>query len=349
MGAIMTKHNDTAIYKGMEVFNIWGTTTVDSIIGESEEMMVLKNKIRKIGNSDSTVLITGESGTGKELIARSIHLAGSRGNKTFVAINCAAIPEALLESELFGYSKGAFSGANEKGKVGKFELAKGGVIFLDEIGDMPVNMQVKLLRVLQEKKFTRIGSNELLDIDVRIISATNKDLLDEVKNGKFREDLYYRLNVIPLELPPLRGRGEDIYLLTNEFIDKYCKKLKKNVYYIDEEVEKILSEYAWPGNIRELENTIEMAINLLDEDGIIHKGLINKKILEHSNKRTYKQESINSNVDDISKEDEIMTLSEVEKEYILKVLKFYGYDTKGKKMAAKKLGISLATLYRKIE
>lgn len=182
----MDKHSDSVMYGGMEVYNIWGTTTVDSIIGESDVMRALKNRICKIGNSDSTVAITGESGTGKELIARAIHLAGNRGNKTFVAINCAAIPEPLLESELFGYTKGAFSGADSKGKIGKFELANGGVVFLDEIGDMPIQLQSKLLRVLQEKKFTRIGSNELIDIDVRIISATNRDLFELVKENKFR-------------------------------------------------------------------------------------------------------------------------------------------------------------------
>ncbi|WP_038299374.1 sigma-54 factor interaction domain-containing protein, partial [Metaclostridioides mangenotii] len=172
----MLRQDDSTIYEGIKVHNVWGTTTVNSIIGESDVMIALKNRIKKIGNSDSTVAIMGESGTGKELIARAIHLAGNKGNQMFVALNCPAIPEPLLESELFGYIKGAFSGADAKGKVGKFELANGGVVFLDEIGDMPLQLQSKLLRVLQEMKFTRIGSNELLDIDVRIVYATNQDL-----------------------------------------------------------------------------------------------------------------------------------------------------------------------------
>lgn len=341
--------NDTAIYDGMEVYNIWGTTTVDSIIGKSDAMMNLKNKIKRIGNSDSTVLITGESGTGKELIARSIHLAGHRGNKTFVAINCAAIPEQLLESELFGYAKGAFSGADSKGKVGKFELANGGVVFLDEIGDMPLQLQAKILRVLQEKKFTRIGSNELLDIDVRILCATNKDLYKLVEANKFREDLYYRLNVIPLEIPPLRDRGDDIYSLIDSFIDKYSRKLKKKVSYIEPEVEDILIKYPWPGNIRELENCIELAINLLEEDGVIHRDLIHKRILDYFKLRKSNINALKSGEYVINSEDDILTLDEFEKIYINKVLSFYGNDTKSKKLVAKKLGISLATLYRKLE
>ncbi|CZR97464.1 MULTISPECIES: sigma-54 interaction domain-containing protein [unclassified Clostridioides] len=345
----MDKHSDSVMYGGMEVYNIWGTTTVDSIIGDSDVMRALKNRIRKIGNSDSTVAITGESGTGKELIARAIHLAGNRGNKTFVAINCAAIPEPLLESELFGYTKGAFSGADSKGKIGKFELANGGVVFLDEIGDMPIQLQSKLLRVLQEKKFTRIGSNELIDIDVRIISATNRDLFELVKENKFREDLYYRLNVIPLEVPPLRERGDDIQILINNFIDKYSRKMKKNVYHIEPDVEQMLLKYPWPGNIRELENTIELALNLLEEDGIIHKGIINRKIIEYFKRNNINIKLLEENDYEISMEQEILTLEEFERAYIKKVLKFYGNDTKSKKLAAKKLGISLATLYRKID
>lgn len=345
----MLKYEEKASQGGKEVFNIWGTRTVNSIIGESKPMLELKDMIKKIGNTDSTVLIAGESGTGKELIARAIHLAGSRGNKTFVAINCAAIPEHLLESELFGYVKGAFSGANHDGKIGKFELANRGVVFLDEIGDMPLNLQSKLLRIVQEKKFTRVGSNELIDIDIRILSATNKDLLKLVSENKFREDLYYRLNVIQLEVPPLRERDEDIFLLVKWFIDKYCKKLNKNITYIDNEVKEMLVKYPWPGNIRELENTIEMAINLVDDDGIIHKGLINKYILRHFDKPEHKKVNTITKIHEFSNESEILSLEEIDKIYIKKVIEYYGEDTKGKKKAAKKLGISLATLYRKLE
>ncbi|WP_024620163.1 sigma-54 interaction domain-containing protein [Metaclostridioides mangenotii] len=345
----MLRQDDSTIYEGIKVHNVWGTTTVDSIIGESDVMIALKNRIKKIGNSDSTVAIMGESGTGKELIARAIHLAGNRGNQMFVALNCAAIPEPLLESELFGYVKGAFSGADAKGKVGKFELANGGVVFLDEIGDMPLQLQSKLLRVLQEKKFTRIGSNELLDIDVRIVSATNQDLYKLVEEKKFREDLYYRLNVIPVEVPPLRERGEDIQILIDNFIDKYSRKLKKNVTSIDPEVEYIFNHYPWPGNIRELENAIELAINLLESDGVIHKGLVNRKIIEYFKMNKKQNKSLDDSICDISNSQEILTLDEFEKLYIKKVVEHFGNDTKSKKLAAKKLGISLATLYRKIE
>jgi len=345
----LLRQDDSTIYEGIKVHNVWGTTTVDSIIGESDVMIALKNRIKKIGNSDSTVAIMGESGTGKELIARAIHLAGNRGNQMFVALNCAAIPEPLLESELFGYVKGAFSGADAKGKVGKFELANGGVVFLDEIGDMPLQLQSKLLRVLQEKKFTRIGSNELLDIDVRIVSATNQDLYKLVEEKKFREDLYYRLNVIPVEVPPLRERGEDIQILIDNFIDKYSRKLKKNVTSIDPEVEYIFSHYPWPGNIRELENAIELAINLLESDGVIHKGLINRKIIEYFKMNKKQNKFLVDGICDISNSQEILTLNEFEKLYIKKVVEHFGNDTKSKKLAAKKLGISLATLYRKIE
>ncbi|MBS5787366.1 MAG: sigma 54-interacting transcriptional regulator [Clostridioides difficile] len=345
----MLRQDDSAIYEGIRVHNVWGTTTVDSIIGESDVMKALKNRIIKIGNSDSTVAIMGESGTGKELIARAIHLAGNRGNKMFVALNCAAIPEPLLESELFGYVKGAFSGADAKGKVGKFELANGGVVFLDEIGDMPLQLQSKLLRVLQEKKFTRIGSNELLDIDVRIISATNQDLYRLVEEKKFREDLYYRLNVIPVEVPPLREREDDIQILIDNFIDKYSRKLKKIVTCIDSEVEYMFNHYPWPGNIRELENAIELAINLLDSDGIIHKGLINRKILEYFKVNKDHTNFLEADICNIADNQEILTIEEFEKLYIKKVVGHFGSDTKSKKLAAKKLGISLATLYRKID
>lgn len=345
----MLRQDNSAIYDGIKVHNVWGTTTVDSIIGESESMLSLKSRIKKIGNSDSTVAIMGESGTGKELIARAIHLAGNRGNKMFVALNCAAIPEPLLESELFGYVKGAFSGADAKGRVGKFELANGGVVFLDEIGDMPIQLQSKLLRVLQEKKFTRIGSNELLDIDVRIISATNQDLYKLVQEKKFREDLYYRLNVIPIDVPPLRERGEDIHILVDTFIDKYSRRMKKNVTSIDPEVEELFSKYPWPGNIRELENAIELAINLIDSDGFFHKGLLNKKILEYFDINKKKNTFIEEDTFEVNEEEGIMTLDEFERIYIKKVVNHFGNDTKSKKLAAKKLGISLATLYRKIE
>ncbi|MDU3351514.1 MAG: sigma 54-interacting transcriptional regulator, partial [Clostridium sp.] len=220
-------------YKGFrdnisEYTNIKNVIKTENILGQTKIMQDLKRKVKKIALSTSTVLVTGESGTGKEVFARSIHNEGNRKSKAFVAINCGAIPDTLLESELFGYVKGAFTGADPMGKIGKFELANKGTIFLDEIGDMPIYLQTKLLRVLQERKITRVGSNKEIDIDVRVIAATNKNLKELIKENKFREDLYYRLNVIPFEIPPLRERIDDIEILIEFFINKYTNLLDKN-------------------------------------------------------------------------------------------------------------------------
>ena len=252
---------------------------VETIIGNSYPMLRLKEKIKKIAPTKSTVLITGESGTGKELIARAIHTHSDRKNKPFIAINCAAIPDSLIESELFGYVKGAFSGASLNGRIGKFELANEGVIFLDEIGDMPLHLQGKLLRVLQERTLVRIGSNKLIDLDIRVIAATNINLKEKMENKMFREDLYYRLNVIPIESPNLKSRGEDILLIIEKLIKKHNKVLGKAVYKIDEETKKILLSYKWPGNVRELENIVEFMVNLSDERGIISKDLLPDSLL----------------------------------------------------------------------
>ncbi|MDQ0149430.1 sigma 54-interacting transcriptional regulator [Eubacterium multiforme] len=313
----------------------------NEIVGNSTAMKQLKKKIKKISYSRSTVLITGESGTGKELVARAIHSEGNRKNKPFIAINCGAIPESLLESELFGYVKGAFSGASSSGRVGKFELANTGVIFLDEIGDMPLYLQVKLLRVLQERTVVRIGSNKLINLDIRIIAATNKDLKKLVAEGKFREDLYYRLNVIPIEVPPLRERGGDIEIVTYELIKKYNKIFNKYVHTVQDEVLERLNTYKWSGNVRELENAVELMVNLCGEDGIITMDMLPKSILDYK-----KNNGNDSNKEEVN---EIKNLREIEKEYINKALDIYGRDTIGKKMAAEKLGIGIATLYRKIE
>ena len=230
--------------------NVWGEIPLESIIGESEAMKSVKRKIVKIANSTSSVLITGESGTGKEVIARAIHSESNRRDKPFIAINCAAIPEQLLESELFGYAKGAFSGASNSGRVGKFELANGGVIFLDEIGDMPLALQVKLLRVLQERKFSKIGSNKMVNLDIRVIAATNKNIKEMIKEKTFREDLYYRINVIPIELPSLSERKEDIEPLVLNFIDKYCNNYNLPNISIDKKFIEKHKRYPWEGHIR---------------------------------------------------------------------------------------------------
>ena len=318
-------------------------TNIFSILGDSKEMMLLKSKIRKISNSNSTVLITGESGTGKELVARAIHCEGNRKDKPFIATNCGAIPETLLESELFGYDKGAFSGANSNGRIGKFELANKGVIFLDEIGDMPLYLQVKLLRVLQEKTIVRIGSNKLISLDLRVIAATNKDLKELVRKGKFREDLYYRLNVIPIEIPPLRERKGDLELLLNSLIDKYNIEFNKSVYLIEDNVLEMLKKYKWYGNIRELENVVEFMVNLCDEKGIINETMLPDSFIESANEQKELEESGDEHIK------EIISLKDIEKKYIKKAIEIYGDTTEGKKLAAKKLGIGIATLYRRLE
>lgn len=318
-------------------------TNIFSILGDSKKMMLLKSKIRKISNSSSTVLITGESGTGKELVARAIHCEGNRKDKPFIAINCGAIPETLLESELFGYDKGAFSGANSNGRIGKFELANKGVIFLDEIGDMPLYLQVKLLRVLQEKTIVRIGSNKLVSLDLRVIAATNKDLKELVRRGKFREDLYYRLNVIPIEIPPLRERKGDLELLLNSLIDKYNIEFNKSVYLIEDNVLEMFRKYKWYGNIRELENVVEFMVSLCDEKGIINETMLPDSFIESFHEQMGLEEK---GKDDIK---EIIPLKDIEKKYIKKAIEIYGDTTEGKKIAAKKLGIGIATLYRRLE
>ncbi|NFJ05447.1 AAA family ATPase [Clostridium botulinum] len=312
---------------------------VEDIIGQSQAMVQLKNRIKKIASSSSTVLITGESGTGKEVIARAIHCESDKNTNPFIAINCGAIPDALLESELFGYVRGAFSGADPNGRVGKFELANNGIIFLDEIGDMPLYLQVKILRVLQERKLVRIGSNHLIDLDIRVIAATNKDLKKLIKENKFREDLYYRLNVIPLKIPPLRERKEDIELLMEMLIKKYNGLFGKIVHKIDKECKDILIDYPWYGNVRELENAVEFMINMADDSGIVTMDMLPANIVENKNFQGH-----GMNIDE-----DIRPLKDVEKDYILRALDIYGHDTKGKRLAAERLGIGIATLYRKLE
>ncbi|MDW8801618.1 sigma 54-interacting transcriptional regulator [Clostridium sp. A1-XYC3] len=318
--------------------HIWQPIKTENIIGESRAMFQLKEKIKKVAGSKSTVLITGESGTGKELIARAIHSESDRKGKPFIAINCGAIPDNLLESELFGYVRGAFSGADTNGRIGKFELANKGVIFLDEIGDMPLHLQVKILRVLQERKIARIGSNQLIDLDIRFVAATNKDLKKLILENKFREDLYYRLNVIPIELPSLRERREDIEIIAANLVEKYNKLFNKEAYCIDKEAIELLKNYGWPGNVRELENTIEFAINLVGNDGVITKDMLPRSILEYRSSSEFEGDRRT-----------VKPLEEIEKKYILKALDIYGNDTKGKQLAAKALGIGIATLYRKLD
>src|SRR6185437_7446374 len=235
------------------------TPSAFSMIGSSPQMQEVFKIIQKIAVSPSTVLIWGESGTGKELVAWEIHRGSDRSEKPFIKINCAAIPATLIESELFGHEKGAFTGAVSS-KPGRFELADGGTLFLDEVAEMPLEMQVKLLRVLQEQEFERVGGVTSVKVDVRIITATNKNLEEEVKAGRFREDLYYRLNVVPIRLPALRERREDLDSLVRFFLAQFNEKLKKNIQGISPETMNILRNYPWPGNIRQLENAIERMV-----------------------------------------------------------------------------------------
>ena len=311
---------------------------LDNIIGNSYAINKAKEEALMASKTSSTVLITGESGTGKELFARAIHNHSHRSGNPFIAINCAAIPDNLLESELFGYEEGAFTGAKKGGSLGKFELADKGTIFLDEIGDMSLHLQAKLLRVLQEKEVDKIGAKYNVTIDVRIIAATNKNLEDMVKKGTFREDLYYRLNVIPVVLPTLRQRKNDIHLLIEYMIREYSNKLSKNVEGIDIQAMEYLCEYSWPGNIRELQNVIEYSVNRCEGITINLDNIPNRIKYGHSNNELI-----------LNTTEQIITLDELEKNEIIKALEKYKNYKKDKDLAAKALGISRATLYRKID
>ena len=236
-----------------------------ALVGESEELKNIKQLVARVAPTDSWVLITGENGTGKELVARNVHYLSSRAARPFVEINCAAIPEDLIESELFGYEKGAFTGA-DKSKVGKFDLADGGTLFLDEIGDMSLKTQAKVLRVLQERRFERVGGNKQIDVDVRVLAATNKNLKEEIQEGRFREDLYYRLNVIPFHIPPLRERQEDVLALIQHFSDQFARERGFAAKNFSEPAQSRLKEHSWPGNVRELRNFIERLYILTPSD-----------------------------------------------------------------------------------
>jgi PAS domain S-box-containing protein len=306
----------------------------ENIIGKSEKMVAAKYMAKKAAQTNSNVLLLGESGTGKELFAHSIHNGSMRSFFPFVKVNCAAIPSELLEAELFGYEEGAFTGAKKGGKIGKFETANGGSIFLDEIGDMPLKMQAKLLRVLQEKEFERVGGMDSIKLDIKVIAATNKNLKDLIKNGKFREDLYYRLNVMTIEIPPLRERYCDIEAITHSLIRKLTDQLGKYVSSISEKAMEYLKSYSWPGNVRELENVLERAINLTDSDTILPVHL---PVYLIQNKRRILDGPIRPLKD---------IIEDIEKESIIRCLEY----TKGNKLKASKLlDISRSSLYDKIQ
>lgn len=305
----------------------------DTIIGNSDRIHDLLQMAEQVANSDATVLITGESGTGKEVIADFIYKCSSRSEKPFIKVNCGALTETLLESELFGHEKGSFTGAIER-KPGRFERADGGTIFLDEIGEMPLSIQVKILRVLQQKEFERVGGTETLTVDVRIIAATNRKLDEMVEEGSFREDLYYRLNVIPLEIPPLRERKEDIPLLLEYFFDKFAVKMKKDKFVIGEMAMECLINYSWKGNIRELENFAERMV-ILSRDNTIEIDDLPKEMRREENKDSSFYLPATG-----------IKLDEVERNLIIQaMLRTENNQTK----AAKLLGISRHTLLYRLE
>jgi DNA-binding NtrC family response regulator len=304
----------------------------DMVVGDSRVMAKVLDLVKQVSAADSTVLITGESGTGKEMLAREIHNHSLRTTGPFVVVDCGALVETLFESELFGHVKGSFTGAHET-KHGRFEVANGGTVFLDEISNISLNIQAKLLRAIQEREVTRVGSNKPIKVDVRIIAATNEDLSRAVKEGKFREDLFYRLSVVPIHLPPLRQRKEDIPLLVDHFLAKYNKRAKKQVNSVNQGILKALMEYDWPGNIRELENTIERAVVLSKNDEIKSEDLLYHGISSASSFLTLM----------VGKD---KTLEEIEKEYIRAVLQAHHWN---KSRTADILGIDRKTLIAKIK
>ncbi|MEW9121366.1 MAG: sigma 54-interacting transcriptional regulator [Thermotaleaceae bacterium] len=308
----------------------------DHIVSVDKNSLETKNLAKKLAKKDSNVLITGESGTGKELYANAIHNASNRRNGPFIAVNCATFDSNLLESELFGYEEGAFTGAKKGGKIGLFEVANGGTLFLDEISEMNYGLQAKLLRTLQENTLRRIGGLKEVQVDIRVIAATNKSLEKMIEENLFRKDLYYRLAVFPINIYPLRERREDIKMLIENFVDEIGKKINRQLN-ISEDVMEILYCYSWPGNIRELKNTIEFAMHMADEDTIKVEHL--PKIIQ--------SEGIKRNLVKLKKLDQIMKETEIAE--IKKAIDIYGDTVEGKKKAAEVLGISLATLYNKLK
>jgi formate hydrogenlyase transcriptional activator len=301
----------------------------EQIIGESPALESVLKQVTRVAPTNSTVLIQGETGTGKELIARAIHNISSRCGRSFVKLNCAAIPLDLLESELFGHERGAFTGAIAQ-KTGRFELADKGTLFLDEIGDIPLALQPKLLRVLQEQEFERLGGTRTHRVNVRLVAATHRNLTEMMKRGEFRSDLYYRLNVFPITLPPLRVRCEDIPALVTHFVEMFCRRMDKQIEDIPEETMAALCSYQWPGNIRELQNLIERAV-ILSDDGILPNPLPT------------------SAMDDVILSPAATTLRDSERSLILHTLEEAGWVIGGPRGAAAKLGVKRTTLIYKMQ
>ncbi len=304
----------------------------ENIIGQSDGIRYVLYKVEQIAGSDTIVLVLGETGTGKELVARAIHSLSLRKDRALVKVNCAALPSNLIESELFGHEKGAFTGSHAR-HLGRFEVANGTTLFLDEIGELPFELQAKLLRVLQDGEFERLGSSRTIKVDVRIITATNRNLEEEVRKGNFREDLWYRLNVFPITMPPLRDRKDDIPLLTDFYVRKIARRMGKTIQVIPENVMNALQTYHWPGNIRELENVLERAV--------INSSGPKLRLVDELRKPPFKDSDISQK-----------TLEAVERDYIIRVLEQTQWKVSGENSAAEILGLNRSTLrarMRKLE
>lgn len=334
-GALIYLRKSTELYaKANRLYNHVTATSFDDIIGESYDIQKVKEEAKSFAGSSSNVMIQGESGTGKEIFASAIHCASKYSKGPFITVNCAAIPDNLLESELFGHEEGAFTGSMKGGRVGKFELANNGTLFLDEIGELPIHLQPKLLRALQERKIQRIGSNRNIDINIRIITATNRNLEEMMATGQFREDLYYRLSVIPIHIPALRYRKKDVRVLLDYFLEMYISMLgKEYIIGFSKDAIEAMSNYDWPGNVRELQNAVEYAVNKC-RGNEINQGDLPNKIFKPSI-----EEDIYFPI----------PLKELEENAIKNALDYFGDTLDGKEKVAEHLGISRATLYRKIK
>jgi transcriptional regulator with PAS, ATPase and Fis domain len=328
---------ELAVYKDV-ISSIYSSKyCFDSIVGDDVNLRKVKSIAQRASNTGSTILIMGESGTGKELFAHSIHQSSPRQDRPFVRVNCAALPDNLLESELFGYEEGAFTGARKGGKPGKFEMANHGTIFLDEIGDMPLAMQAKLLIVLQEREVERVGGTKPIRVDVQVIAATNRNLEDMMKKGKFREDLYYRLNVVTLNVPSLRRRPQDIDLLVNYLLPKLNQRMHTQVEKASSEAVQLLCSYDWPGNVRELENLLERAINLAD---LNQETCLTTEHFPSLSRLVVPMSQGHGGVDNLGE-----AVEQVEKETICRVLQ---KTSNNKAQTAKLLGLNKSVLYRKL-
>jgi transcriptional regulator with GAF, ATPase, and Fis domain len=301
----------------------------EEIIGQSDALQSVFDAIDQVAETDTTVLVRGETGTGKELVARAVHRRSRRDDAMLVKVNCAALPSNLIESELFGHEKGAFTGATEQ-RVGRFELADGGTIFLDEIGELPLETQAKLLRVLQEQEFERVGGSETIEVDTRILAATNRDLETDVEEGRFRADLYYRLNIFPIDVPPLRDRDGDVPLLANHFVEKFAGQTGKDVNALSAGAMTVLKRYDWPGNVRELANIIERAVILTREDII-------------------RAEHLSIRSDEASGSDGFRSLEEVQRQHIIEALEQTGGVVGGGEGAAQLLDVNRTTLLSRMD